>query len=247
MSETGQLALPFPYRCDYAAAEFLADASNEEALAWLERSAVWPGGRLVIWGEAACGKSHLLHRWAAARAVAVQSRAGLADREAARLGAGLALDEADQPGDELALLSVLNRAAEGGVPVLMAARRAPSRWPIRLPDLASRVRASGAVRIRPPDDGFLRLLFSRLLVERGLAVGPLLQDWLLARLPRSPAAIREAAARLDRAALAHGSGVSRPIAASVLASFGHGEAECADPEFAAAATACGSSDGGLLL
>jgi hypothetical protein len=36
-------------------------------------------------------------------------------------------------------------------------------------------------------------------------------------LPRHPAALREAAARLDRAALAQGRGVTRALAAEVLA------------------------------
>ncbi|MCL2428747.1 MAG: chromosomal replication initiator DnaA, partial [Alphaproteobacteria bacterium] len=240
MSALGQLALPFPHRPDYTASDFLSDPSNAEALAWLGRSAVWPGRRLVLWGEAACGKSHLLHRWAAARGVPVHTRADLADAAEAMTHDALALDEADVPGDERALLFVLNRAADRGAPVLMAARQAPARWPIRLADLASRVRASGAVRIRPPDDAFLRALFTRLLAERGLKAGPSVQDWLLARLPRSPAAIREATVRLDRTALARGCGISRAVAAEVLASFGLGTDEFADGEGGP-----GSSDGGL--
>ncbi len=42
------------------------------------------------------------------------------------------------------------------------------------------------------------------------------QDWLLLRLPRDPAALREAAARLDQAALAAGRRVTQAIAADVL-------------------------------
>jgi len=65
----------------------------------------------------------------------------------------------------------------------------------------------------------LRTLLARLLAERQLAVSEAVQDWLLLRLPRRPAAIREAAARLDRAALATGGRVSRNLAAAVLASL----------------------------
>jgi hypothetical protein len=51
-----------------------------------------------------------------------------------------------------------------------------------------------------------------------------LQSWLLLRLPREAAAMVEAAARLDRAALAAGGRVTRALAREVLASLpGFGE------------------------
>jgi chromosomal replication initiation ATPase DnaA len=43
------------------------------------------------------------------------------------------------------------------------------------------------------------------------------QNFLLSRLPRSPAAYREAILRLDRTAMASGAKISRALAASVLA------------------------------
>jgi chromosomal replication initiation ATPase DnaA len=42
------------------------------------------------------------------------------------------------------------------------------------------------------------------------------QEFLLAHLPRTPAALQEAAARLDRAALASGGRVTRALAAAVV-------------------------------
>ena len=133
---------------------------------------------------------------------------------------GVALDDADAMAEEPALLHLLNAAREAGLPVLLAARTPPARWPVRLPDLASRLRAVTAVEILPPEESLLRALLLRLLADRQLAVRPDLQDWLLLRLPRSPAALREAVARLDRAALAAGGAVTRPIAAGVVAAMG---------------------------
>jgi chromosomal replication initiation ATPase DnaA len=104
--------------------------------------------------------------------------------------------------------------------VLLAARTPPARWAVRLPDLASRLRAVTPVEIKPPEDSLRCALLLRLLADRQLAVRADLQDWLLLRLPRSPAALREAVARLDRAALAAGGTVTRTIAAGVLADMG---------------------------
>jgi hypothetical protein len=52
-----------------------------------------------------------------------------------------------------------------------------------------------------------------------LRVAPDLQAWLLARLPREAAALAEAVARLDRAALAAGGPVTRALARSALAGW----------------------------
>ena len=132
----------------------------------------------------------------------------------------LAVDDADLAGDA-ALLHLLNAAAEAGQPVLLAARTPPGRWDTALPDLRSRLRAMAAVELPPGDDEFLRTLLVRLLSDRQLAVADSVQDWLLARLPRTPGAVREAAARLDRAALAAGQAVTRPLAAQAVAGLLH--------------------------
>lgn len=207
-----QLGLPLPAACGFAEQDFVAAPSNASALAWL--GADWPQNRLVLWGGPGTGKTHLLHLWAARHGGAVWQGAAL--RGWPQPFADLALDDAEAAPEE-ALLHVLNAAAEAGRRVLLATRVAPRAWRMRLPDLASRVRAAPAVEIGAPGDDLLRLLLTRLLSDRQLRLPPDLAEWLLARLPRHPAALRDAVARLDRAALAAGGRITRPLAASVLA------------------------------
>jgi len=207
-----QLALPFVHAPGFTAADFLPSPGAGAALAWLARPAGWPAGRLVLWGDAGAGKTHLLHVWAG------QHRATLLPAATPHWPRGpIAVDDADLAADEHALLHLLNAAAEGGHPVLLAAQSPPARWPTRLPDLASRLRATTAVELRPSDDAFLRTLLARLLSDRQLVVADAVQDWLLAHLPRTAAAMREAAGRLDSAALAAGAPVTRALAAAALA------------------------------
>jgi len=213
----GQLALPFRHRPRYAAFEFLAAASNEEARLWLGRTGVWPDGRLVLWGPPGCGKTHLLHIWAEAVGAAVLSAASAGDLTGAARSGALAIDDADRASDEAMLLHALNIAAAAGRPVLLAGRKAPALWPVGLEDLASRVRAAAAVAIGMAEDSLLAALLARLLAEHQLVVGPAVQDWLLNRLPRSPEAICAAVAWLDAIALASGRSVSRDLAAGALA------------------------------
>ncbi len=208
-----QLALDFPHEPRFAGATFLPAASNAEARAWLARPEQWPQRRLALWGEAGCGKTHLLHIWAARCHAARLAGPGL--RFAGFPHTPLAIDDADLA-PEHDMLHLLNAAAEVGQTVLLAARTPPSRWQVGLPDLASRLRAITAVEIHPAEDALLRTLLARLLADRQCAVPEAVQDWLLLRLPRTQAAMREAAARLDRAALAAGRPVSRALAATIL-------------------------------
>ncbi len=212
-----QLPLPFPYRPGFAEADFLPAQSNEDARAWLQRPLDWPDRRLALWGQAGCGKTHLLTIWAARTGADLLSGAALRDFPARPDAPALAVDDADMMSGEEPLLHLLNAAADARAPVLLTGRTPPARWPVRLPDLASRLRAVTAVEIHPPEDSLLRALLARLLLERQVAVTDAVQEWLLLRLPRTQAALREAVARLDRASLAAGGRISRPLAAEVLA------------------------------
>ena len=217
MSLTGQLPLLPPVTPRFAAADFREAASNAAALAWLRRTADWSNNRLALWGEAGCGKTHLLHIWADridATMLAGPAVEGLPEIPAVP---GIAIDDADAVTDETALFHLLNAAGEAGLPVLLAARTPPARWSTKLPDLASRLRAITAVEIGAPEDTLLRALLARLLADRQLRPAPAVQDWLLNRLPRSAAALRDAVARLDAASLDQHRAISVPLAREVLA------------------------------
>jgi len=216
MPPAPQLPLPFPYQPGYAPADFLRASSNESALSWLARPPDWPNGQLALWGTAGCGKTHLLRIWAARAGATLLTPAMLSDTPELPQSGGLALDDADQASEE-PLLHLLNAARESRLPMLLAARLPPARWAVRLPDLASRLRAITAVEIGPPEDSLLAALLLRLAADRQLELSPTLQEWLRRRLPRSPGALRDAVARLDHAALAAGGRINRSLAAEVLA------------------------------
>ena len=239
-----QLALPFPHAPHFRAEEFLAAASNADALEWLRNTASWPLRRLALWGPEGCGKTHLLHLWAERHGAELLAGPLLY----ARLPEGpVAVDDADAA-PERPLLHLVNAAGEAGLPVLLAGRAAPARWNPALADLASRLRATTAVRIGPADDDLLRSLLIRLLAERQMAVAEPLQDWLRLRLPRSQGAIREAVARLDRAALAAGGRVTRALAQAVAADLqGDGPVPLAEDDVFANSDVNASHETGRLL
>jgi chromosomal replication initiation ATPase DnaA len=243
-----QLAFRFPHRDRYDPQAFLHGPSNADALAWLDNEGAWPNLRLAIHGDHGAGKTHLLHRFAARQAATLLPACGIRGLARPPAQGAIAIDDADTAPDPEALLHLLNAAAEARLPVLLAGSTPPARWRPTLPDLDSRLRAITAVGLRPPDDGLLRALFARLIAERQLRVDESVQAYLLARLPRSCAVLREAAARLDRASLAAGKRVTRALAAETLHRLqDETEAELLpDEDFVPASRQASPQDRGLL-
>lgn len=232
MTPAPQLGLKLPHRSAYRPDDFLVGAPNQDAWTWIGRMADWPDHRLLIWGEPGCGKTHLLHVWARRTGAEVRSATALSGLPAEPDGAGLAIDDADQAADEPALLHLLNLCRERAIPVLLAAGSPPARWTIRLPDLASRLRATTSVPILPPDDMFRHSLLLRLLGDHHLRFTPTLPDWMLRRVGRSPQDLRDAVERLDHATLAERVRLTRKFAARVLG-LREAELDSADDENAA--------------
>jgi chromosomal replication initiation ATPase DnaA len=225
--------LPVPCAARHATAEFIRTAANDAALTWLDRVADWPHGRLALWGEAGRGKTHLLHRWSSttgAHYLTGSALPRLDELPDLSTLAGLAIDDADAMADETMLLHLLNAAAEAHLPVLLAARAPPARWPVRLPDLASRLRAMTAVEILPPDDDLLRIMLKLMFKDRQHRVTRETQDWLLTRLPRTQAALRQAVDRLDHAALGSSGGITRPLARAELADLIGPDCDATSPD-----------------
>ncbi|QEO16506.1 P-loop NTPase family protein [Acetobacter vaccinii] len=220
----GQFTLPFVYRPRFGRSDFVAAPSNAAARTWVldaEAPSRWPEGRMALWGESGTGKTHLLSIWAGRHGAPVMEGSLLNERDVAALfDAGgfraVALDNADRVPSEQDLLHLINLVRERRVSLLMAARLAPARWPVGLPDLLSRLRATTSVPVGPAEEYLLHRLLLRLLAERQVVVAPQVTRWLLPRLPRRASAVRDCVAMLDQAALAEGGPVTRALAARVL-------------------------------
>ncbi|HVY18108.1 MAG TPA: chromosomal replication initiator DnaA [Rhodopila sp.] len=215
MTEQDQLPLPFQNRPDYDPADFVPASSNDAALRWLARDD-WPDRRLALWGPEGCGKTHLLHIWTQRHAGTLLDGRTLADLSGLPDGGCLALDDADQVRDPELLLHLLNTARDRGLKLLLAARSAPARWPVSLPDLSSRLRAINAVEIDGPDDTLLQMLLVRALAVRQLDVAETARTWLLRHTPRTASGVQEAVRRLDMESLQQHKPITRAFAARVL-------------------------------
>jgi chromosomal replication initiation ATPase DnaA len=223
----GQLALPFVREGRLRPESFVAAPSNTAARAWLDNGD-WPEFRLWLWGAEGAGKTHLLTIWAQGRDAVMLDGATLSDADVESILRmpelqAVAVDDADRVADGRALLHLVNALRERAIPLLLAGRLPPARAVLDPPDLASRLRANASVAIGPADDRLLEALLLRLLAEREIVVSRPVLDWLHRNLPRSPAALVQAADRLDRAGLAAGRPITRALARDALGSLIAGE------------------------
>ena len=218
MNVPRQLALALPHAESFARDDFLTGASNEAALATIERWPDWADRVLALSGPEGAGKSHLAAIWAEkAGARRVSARAlGETDLLHALATGALVVEDASAELDERALFHLLNLVREEDGYLLLTARTPPATWGVALPDLASRLRAVPVVTVSAPDDALLRAVMVKLFADRQLAVDETLIAYLATRIERSFAVARETVERLDREALRQKRGVTRALAAEML-------------------------------
>ena len=214
-----QLSLDLALPVALGPEDFFVSDSNADAHAMVAGGLRWPEGRLALVGPEGSGKTHLARIW--------QGLSGAARIEARDLapgaplpppGAALAVEgmEALPEAAEATMLHLHNRLAQTGGRLLLTADRPPARWPLRLPDLASRMQAVAVVRIDPPDDALLQALLAKQFADRGLFPAPGVLAFLARRIERSHAAAALAVAALDRASLSEGRRVGLSLARRIV-------------------------------
>jgi chromosomal replication initiation ATPase DnaA len=205
-----QLPLDLAYRPALGMADFVIAPGNRDATAWIDRWPDWPSHALAIHGPKGSGKTHLAHVWQARSDAVFLDHAPVSDVPQA-----VVLDEPlNWP--EAALLHLYNRLREEGGHVLIVSEAPPARWPVALPDLASRLASIPAVALAAPDDDLLVAVMAKQFSDRGLEVNEDVLRYVASRVERSFVAAADIVARIDRAALAQQRRVTLALARACL-------------------------------
>ena len=194
--------------------------ANARALALAKNPELWPGPAVCIYGPPRCGLSSLASAFAERFKGTVLTgdgvdQSGKGDLDA-QPDAPLAIDQADRVRREAKLLTLLNRAAHQGQPVLLTANLAPQRWGARQPDLLSRLRAMMVAEIAPPDEQLVGIRLERACQDRFFALAPEVSAYLTRRLPRDYAVLEQAAEAFANATAGTGRRLTIPVARDVL-------------------------------
>lgn len=216
-----QLSFDLPVRTARGRGDFFVSAANAAALAMIEGWQGWPHRKLVLVGPRGAGKTHLVHVWAALSGAAIVPATALAGTDIAALAsAPVAVEDcqsvAGDPAAETALFHLHNLVLAEGRALLLTACAAPRRWPLVLPDLASRLQATAVAAIAPPDDALLAAVLAKLFTDRQLSPSPATVPYLARRIERSFAAAGAVVARLDAAALDAGRPITPALARELL-------------------------------
>ena len=214
-----QLAFALGHHTSFAREDFLEGPSNRAALAMIDRWPDWPDRLLVVIGPEGSGKSHLAAIWAGAAGARFLAARALGETNLPRAlstGALVIENVAPEAVDERAMFHLINLAREEEAFMLVTASAAPSGWMLKVPDLASRLRALPVVELGPPDDALLRAVLEKLFADRQLAIDESLLTYLVTRIDRSFASARAVVERLDSEALRQGRPITRALAAETL-------------------------------
>lgn len=198
-----QLPFDLGHRNAFAREDFWVSECNAGAVSWLDKWPAWDAPALVIYGPAGCGKTHLCR--------VLEQKAGKG---------AVIVDDADlKAGDKKAeeeLFHLYNRAKEGGARLLLTGKAAPREWNFALPDLKSRVLASPAVAVGPPDDQLMAVLLVKLFSDRQIFVPQDVVQFIMSRVERSFAALRGIVDDIDRRALAEKRAVTIPLVRDLM-------------------------------
>lgn len=223
MSKTEQLPFDLAPRAAHEREDFWVSDSNAAAMAWVDKFPAWPAPALIVSGPPGCGKTHLCRVWqkmtGAVELTPAQLTPVTIDRAVGTATAVLVDNVRPVIGlraAEEALFHLYNMMKDRGGYVLLTAETPPGAWPFVLPDLKSRLMAAPAAAIGSPDDTLMAVVLTKLFSDRQIFVPQDVVQFILPRVGRSFAALRDLVDKVDHKALAEKRPVTVPLVRDLL-------------------------------
>ncbi|MET0576838.1 MAG: DnaA regulatory inactivator HdaA [Mesorhizobium sp.] len=222
-----QLPLDLQHDAAFSRDDLVVSAANADAVGLIDRWPDWPAPMVVLAGPAGSGKTHLGAIWREMSAAAEFEAGAIGESAIKAAQAGpVFIDDADRAGlDEQGLFHLINAVRGAGTQLLLTARRFPAAWGVKLPDLASRLKAATTVEIGEPDDLLLAGVITKLFADRQVEVEPHVVQYLVRRIERSLSTAIRVVDRLDRAALEQQSRITRALATEAVSALDEGQRE----------------------
>lgn len=223
-----QIPLDLGHEAGLSRDDLIVTGANRDAAAFVEAWPDWPGPSGIVVGPPGSGKTHLAAIWQAAAGAIQMATAELSTIGQQGLSGSeniLIDDIGETPFDNSGLFHLLNALRSGGGSLLMTARRYPASWPVDLPDLASRLKASATVAISEPDDVLLSGVITKLFADRQLSIDPAVVSYIVSRMERSLVTAIRIVGKIDSMALERKARITRNLASQALAAIDAGQEE----------------------
>lgn len=215
-----QLPLDLPHRVALGRDDFLVGEANAVAVALIDSWPKWPMSTAMLVGPAGAGKTHLSEVWRTrSDALCVEPEALLAaDLPTLVANKAVLLEDVDllPANAETNLFHLINLIKEEQGYLLLTSKVGPAQLDVKLPDLASRLRAAVTAELGAPDDDLLAAVLEKLFQDRQLPVPETTIRYLAVHMDRSIAVARKIVGEIDRAALAGKRRVTVPLVAEVM-------------------------------
>jgi len=215
-----QLVFDLGHRPALERDDFLVSECNQEAVKWIDSWPKWPSSLLIMVGNSGSGKSHLAGVWQAKSGASVLRSDDLMDLEDPwslfTPIAACVVEYNPLQFNAEALLHIINTANEINAYLLMTADKPPSKWPIELPDLRSRVRTAPVAFLNDPDEKLLAAVMVKLFSDRQLKVEPEVISYIIPRIERTFEAALKLVSELDRAALSERRAITVPLTKKIM-------------------------------
>lgn len=223
MTKAEQLPFDLGHRSAYAREDLWVSTANAEAVAWLDKWPAWGAPALILHGPAASGKTHLACVWQKTSGAQPLTPETLLNVEALA-APGIIIDDVEKflgsKEAEAALFHLFNRAKEQGGYILLTAASPPRDWNLALPDLKSRLLSVPAAAVGSPDEQTMAVVLAKLFSDRQIFVSQDVVQFILSRIERSFAALRDIADAVDRKALAEKRAVTIPFVREIFQAQG---------------------------
>lgn len=222
--------LLFKFRSDATFANFFVGAGNAaltHALReWLQRGS----GAFYVYGAENSGRSHLLQAVCREADALYLPLKELREQDPQQVLEGLenapniCLDDIDAVIEDFAwcenLFHLFNRCALSGSKWLISADRASAQLPCALPDLQSRLRASGDFRLQALNDEERARALQLRANERGIDLGDEVVAYILARQSRAFPALLAVLDQLDKRSMVEKKRITIPFVRRIFDELG---------------------------
>lgn len=218
--------LLFRSRTDASFASFFVAAANEPLLYALRKWLLEGSGAFYFYGAADSGRSHLLQAVCRETGAMYLPLAELREQnpaqvlEALESAQTICLDDVHSVVDNAGwcehLFHLYNRCVHSGAKLLISADQASSQLPCVLPDLHSRLRASGDFRLQSLNENERAQALKLRARERGIDLGDDVIAYILARQSRAFPALLALLEQLDKQSLVEKKRITIPFVRRIV-------------------------------